>query len=182
LRCGTVTELHGDVGSGRSQVCLELLVNAVAFYSDGQAVYISTKGDFFQDPINRRLNHLIKMRREYNQEITNPKDYLKRIHYVCAEDLGALFGAISDSVEMIERGEKIKLIVIDTFCESLLNDLPDYLVGVLYKMHDQLQAIARKKVNKKFMHVIQAPNFNITPSIHRMLQFYSQTTSQYERF
>jgi RecA/RadA recombinase len=63
IRLGSITEISGGSGSGKTQTCLQLIFNAIdpdLIVSEGKAFVISTKRNFCPKRVNQLTNHHVQ--------------------------------------------------------------------------------------------------------------------------
>jgi RAD51-like protein 2 len=123
---GEVTEVVGAPGVGKTQLCMQLAVDATIPESlggvDGQVVYVDTEGSFVANRCaqvaDALATHLRAMAetRDADIPVLSAEEQLSRIHVIrclsLAEQLGALL-ALPSIVESI-AGPPVRLIIVDS--------------------------------------------------------------------
>ena len=128
---GEVTELCGLNATGKTQICLQLCLNAMIPTClggvEGESLYIDTHGDFSVERIsdmskNLRQTVLKKMDKEpqklkqYKDEFTIDK-IMGKIHFMRILDDGEQSLLHQMLEKVVTKIGNLKLIVIDTFSE-----------------------------------------------------------------
>ena len=108
LEVGYITELVGEYGAGKTQLCHQLAVMVQLPREEGgleaKALYIDTEGTF-------RPERIVSMA-EYRG--LDPREALENIVYVEARGEGALISAVAESRHM-----DVRLVVVDTLIAPL---------------------------------------------------------------
>ncbi|RLE85322.1 MAG: DNA repair and recombination protein RadA [Thermoprotei archaeon] len=108
LEVGYITELVGEYGAGKTQLCHQLAVMVQLPREEGgleaKALYIDTEGTF-------RPERIVSMA-EYRG--LDPREALENIVYVEARGEGALISAVAESRRM-----DVRLVVVDTLIAPL---------------------------------------------------------------
>lgn len=109
----TLTEFFGPAASGKSQICMQLSINAQLPEEKGglasKVLYIDTEGSF--NPT--RIEELAKSRD------VPPQDSLRNIFYVKVSTLSDLFDKVNKAKEFLSRGSR--LLIIDNIINPFHN-------------------------------------------------------------
>ncbi|CAG9800108.1 unnamed protein product [Chironomus riparius] len=146
IRSTALHELSGMSGSGKTQMCFELMFNAITstqgFLNSSSAVYIGSKKSFFPERIKQFVNRHAK---EKGTEF-DPDSLLKKIMFKQVNDYEELAFAVHFLNSLIisrKNHRNIRLIIIDTF-SAHFRDLKGYEKGSLsYELTSILGGLAQ---------------------------------------
>ncbi|KAH8356067.1 hypothetical protein KR200_009600, partial [Drosophila serrata] len=122
ISLGQITELIGNSGSGKTQLCLQLCLNVQIPKSvgglEGSALFIDTRQDFHPE---RLLSLAKELEKRYNDIAPDFKAsrMLKRVHYVGCHSAAQLMSSVLMCYRHLQDHPDIKLIVIDSLAFSL---------------------------------------------------------------
>lgn len=98
VRLGTITEITGKTGSGKTQFCLQLMINTLLpFPIDGEVVYICTTRSFCSQRVNGLLDARVKSFQSKNRNskhLFTRESALKKIHQRLVLDLDDLIRTV----------------------------------------------------------------------------------------
>lgn len=131
FRCGAITEIYGESGSGKSQLCLQAALNC---WERG-AIYICTEDKF---PV-KRFNQMKESLKNYNSQV----DYGKNVYVEYVTDADELLSCIRVRLPQLLKSHQADIVIIDSVaapfrCESTnymqradnLQDLSMLLLGL----------------------------------------------------
>ncbi|XP_070494805.1 meiotic recombination protein DMC1/LIM15 homolog [Chironomus tepperi] len=118
IRSNALHELSGLSGSGKTQMCFELMFNAVTstegFLNNSTAVYIGSKKSFFPE----RIKHFVNRYNKDKGTELDPETVLKKIMFKQVNDFDELAFTVHYLHSLIvtcKNHKNIRLIVFDTF-------------------------------------------------------------------
>ncbi|XP_053784909.1 DNA repair protein RAD51 homolog 2 isoform X2 [Desmodus rotundus] len=169
VACGSLTEITGPPGCGKTQFCIMMSVLATLPTSmgglDGAVAYIDTESAFSAE----RLIEIAESRfpRYFNTEekllLTSSKVYLYR-ELSCDEVLQRIE---SLEEEIISKG--VKLVIIDSVASVVRKEFDTQLQG---NMRERNKFLAREAASLKYL----AEEFSIPPTEHLDSSVYSLLT------
>jgi DNA repair protein RadA len=118
----SITELHGEFGSGKTQIVHQLCVNVQLPKEvgglEGSAIVIDTENTFRPERITQMVEGLkIRYEDEYPDIPFDPKEYLKNIHVARAYNSNhqiLLVDSASQLAESLRDSKPVKLLAIDS--------------------------------------------------------------------
>ncbi|KAK3083621.1 hypothetical protein FSP39_000413 [Pinctada imbricata] len=132
-----ITEFCGAPGIGKTQMCMQLAVDAqipecfggVA----GEVIYIDTEGSFIverlEDIAVATVQHCKEMAdmEEENEELSafTTENVLSHIHYYRCQDYIELLATINLIPDFIKKRPKVKLIIVDSIAFHFRHDFDD---------------------------------------------------------
>ncbi|KAH8382522.1 hypothetical protein KR009_003943 [Drosophila setifemur] len=148
ISLGQITELIGNSGTGKTQMCLQLCLNVQipkeAGGLEGSALFIDTRQDFHPD---RLLELAHKLEQQYAHRAPNFKasQMLKNVHYVRCPNIVQLMASVLSCHRHLETHPNIKLIVIDSLAFSLrmLEDGAQRF-ELLLELHESMRRLQRQ--------------------------------------
>ncbi|CAG9793288.1 unnamed protein product [Diatraea saccharalis] len=151
VRLGSLTELLGLPGSGKTQICIQLCASVqipkILGGLDAEALYVDTNTNFtaerFQEIVVASLTKCYRLL-DYHTQV-DEEAALEKLHYVNAFGLERYCALMLRLPDIVEQ-HKIRLIVIDSiafpFKEGIL---PNQRTGLLFRQMADLQRIAIEK-------------------------------------
>ncbi|XP_055378115.1 DNA repair protein RAD51 homolog 3 [Condylostylus longicornis] len=150
ISSGILTEFCGAPGTGKTHMCLQMCLHAQLTNKKGRvgkAIFIDTSQGF--NP------HIIREMAAYTSEklmsgidgvTITVEEFLSNIEYLFCNTIEAIKQAINVIKEKVEKGENIKLIVVDSFTYIFRNfNGPSYLrLRLVYELLTELQILADK--------------------------------------
>ncbi|XP_054272699.1 DNA repair protein RAD51 homolog 3-like [Macrosteles quadrilineatus] len=154
---GSILEVCGAPGSGKTQLCLQLCVSVQLHHSlgglGGEAVYIDTDAGFSPN----RLSEISKECKEHCCNIgrqnklssqllqTLESQSFEQYHYISTQDHYQLLGTVLSLDEFIKDHPQVKLIIIDSLAFPFLH-LSDMLkrTVTICKMLKYLEDLAQR--------------------------------------
>ncbi|ETN63737.1 RAD51C protein [Anopheles darlingi] len=144
IALGLITELCGPPGSGRTQLCLQLCVTVQIPRAlggiEGRVAYLDTNYGFSTKRIREMgracLEHCVKLTRARNM---NPEEILAgvtedsildNVLYGHVQTTSHIFEAIAELQSKLFQGEKIQLIIIDSYSFLIRNTITNSLERV----------------------------------------------------
>jgi len=113
LRCSTVTEITGESGSGKSQVCLH---SACAQALQGHSViYLQTEASF---PLSR-LSQILSERCETEEEM---EESMNRIFIKKIQTYSLMQSVLNNDIEVLIKEKCVKLIILDSITAIIRGD------------------------------------------------------------
>lgn len=121
LRLGTLTEINGSSGAGKTQLCLQLTVNTIipepVGFVGGEAVYISTKRNFCKDRVIELIDSCVSRvwetsdvyKSKKNRITFSRNEALTKIHHRLATTLPELVATIYQLQKFAERSRKVRI-------------------------------------------------------------------------
>lgn len=114
IRLGTITEINGNSGSGKTQVCLQLAVNTVLPLPlgtiDGHVLWISTKRCIFPQRVNQLVDNYLNiwksqkaMMMKSEKKVVTREVLLKKIHHRLVPNLVKFISAVYQLKSFIEN-------------------------------------------------------------------------------
>ncbi|KAH8257785.1 hypothetical protein KR038_001280, partial [Drosophila bunnanda] len=122
ISLGQITELIGNSGSGKTQLCLKLCLNVQIPKSvgglEGSALFIDTRQDFHPE---RLLGLAKELEKRYKDKAPDFKAsrMLERVHHVRCPNAAQLMSSVLSCHRHLQDHPDIKLIVIDSLAFSL---------------------------------------------------------------
>lgn len=137
----SITELYGEPGSGKTQICLQLIVSCVA--SGLQCVYINTEKRF---PIGR----LVQMIQSKGKD--DAQDWLDYVWVSQVTDITAAEQLLAKDLETLLKHANVRLLVIDS------------VAGLFRFLSDDYQARAKRmrQFNRSLLRLQDRYQFTIT--------------------
>ncbi|XP_053615614.1 DNA repair protein RAD51 homolog 3 [Plodia interpunctella] len=152
VQLGSLTEVLGLPGTGKTQLCLQLCaatqIPEVLGGLDAEALYIDTNTNFTICRYKEILKASIaKCQRLLDDPtILNEEDALKRLHYVNAFGLEQFCTFMHCLPKLIIEYPNIKLIVIDSITFPFKEGIePRQRTGLLFRQMADLQRVANEK-------------------------------------
>lgn len=109
-RLGTLTEINGASGTGKTQLCLQLTINTILpepiGWVGGDAVYISTKRNFCKQRVVELVDCCVRTWQcsdKNNQTKFTRNDALKKIRHRLVTDLPELIATIYQLSKFVEK-------------------------------------------------------------------------------
>ncbi|XP_051166651.1 uncharacterized protein LOC127284958 isoform X3 [Leptopilina boulardi] len=115
FQCGTITELCGAMGSGKSQICFQASV-AVQLNKrygglNGKVVYIDTRDGFS----SLRVTDIIQgYRNRYKNLSLNNECILKSIAVFSPQTVTELYDTIENIVKLVKKNPEVRLLIVDS--------------------------------------------------------------------
>ncbi|XP_057807382.1 DNA repair protein RAD51 homolog 3 [Salvia miltiorrhiza] len=139
IHCKEVTEIGGMPGIGKTQLGIQLAVNAQipADYGGlgGKAVYIDTEGSFIVERVLQIAEACAQDMLEYNSLLRRdsqacgvdkqPKSFLDNIFYFRVCSYTEQIAVINDLVKLISEHKDVKIVVIDSITFHFRQDFAD---------------------------------------------------------
>ncbi|CAF1448021.1 unnamed protein product [Adineta steineri] len=127
IRMGVITELCGNPGSGKSNLCTQLCVSVqmkfgVTSDNTGTAIYIDTEGSFV--PI-RLQNMAMDAENHYRNENKNPlntisiEQILKNVTYFRCMNVSELIACLHQIKQIMTPERNVKLIILDSLAHPI---------------------------------------------------------------
>ncbi|KAL4716241.1 hypothetical protein ACJJTC_004735 [Scirpophaga incertulas] len=152
VQLNTMNELLGLPGSGKTQLCIQLCASiqipTILGGLDAEALYIDTNTNFtakrFKETVVGSLNRCHKL-------LENPAEVdelaaLRRLHYVNAFGLEKFCAFMYQLPNVINKHDKIKLIVIDSITFPFKVGISStQRTGLLFRQMAELQKLAVQK-------------------------------------
>jgi DNA-repair protein XRCC3 len=169
-----ITEISGESGSGKSQMCLQLSLNVQLPLEEGGlnggACYISTEGAF---PTKRLKQMLIGLRKKHPNLIQNEKMmelFTDRIFVESVPTLEALCQLLDERLPFLLQQQQVKLIIIDSIAALFRFEFgsEELLVRsqIIWKLANQLKLLS-DSFNIPIVIVNQVCHCN--PTVHKKL-------------
>lgn len=155
IRLGSITELAGSAGAGKTQIALSLTFNTILpkFIGliDGEVIFVTTKRNFHPLRLKQMAGSFVNVWNKACAKIRDKKEFigsfteeiaLNRIHHQLVSTLAEMISAIYQIEKFVADNKNVRLVVIDSF-SSLLRDLePSRRIEMIYEMIFVLQSIA----------------------------------------
>ncbi|XP_045504354.1 DNA repair protein RAD51 homolog 3-like isoform X1 [Colias croceus] len=151
IQLGSITELLGLPGSGKTQLCLQLCASVQIPKSlgglDAEAIYIDTNTNFSLN----RFKEILHASREkcksiLNVEHSNREEALKKLHYVNAFGLEKFCSFIYSLSQVIAERPCVRLIVIDSITFPFKEGITTKRrTGLLFRLMAEVQKLAIEK-------------------------------------
>ncbi|CAF4880054.1 unnamed protein product [Pieris macdunnoughi] len=149
IQVGSITELLGLPGSGKTQLCLQLCASVQIPTElgglDAEALYIDTNTNF---TVNR-FKEILSASMEKCGNILNTaksnceSDHLKRLHYVNAFGLEKFCSLIFTLPQLVTERPNVRLIIIDSITFPFKDGITlKQRTGVLFRLSAVLQKIS----------------------------------------
>lgn len=152
IKLGTVTELLGLSGSGKTQFCLQLCAAVQIPKSleglEAECLYVDTNTNF---SINRFKEIVQASHLKYQDLLGKPRnvpteELLNRLHYIDAFGLANFCAAIQKLPQYISDHPDIKLIVIDSITFPFKQSIDEkHRTRLLFQQMAEMQRIAIEK-------------------------------------
>ncbi|XP_014271069.1 DNA repair protein RAD51 homolog 3 isoform X2 [Halyomorpha halys] len=153
VQVGSLLQICGPPGSGKTQLVLQLCVNVQLPCALGglesESVFIDTESTFSVDRLREIASgasyHCSKVASIYNlkEDMTNftPDAVLAGVHYFEVENILKFMSVIEQLFELVRINKKIKCIVIDSFTFPFLRitnhiDRTRYISMIIQKLQD----------------------------------------------
>jgi DNA repair protein RadA len=152
IRTEALTEVFGGSGSGKTQFCIDLMLNTIFSPVSGNVIYVSTKNCLTPENINKKIGRYIDGFNENESESKNiptVEDVLKRIKHKRVFKLNELIFIVYHIREIVERAycyNPIKLVIIDSFTHFMRNQPPLQRLRISYELAGVLENTAVKFV------------------------------------
>ncbi|XP_043270567.1 DNA repair protein RAD51 homolog 3-like [Venturia canescens] len=147
FRCGTITEICGAYGSGKTQICFQTSVNCQLPQNCGglssQTLYIDTRNGFS----SCRIQDIIRgCQKRFPNVILNENDILKEIKVSSPRNLDELISTIHSLKKYLRTDSKIKAIILDSLSLPVQCTLTDgwQRTQFYFRVVDELQKIASR--------------------------------------
>ncbi|KAI9259466.1 P-loop containing nucleoside triphosphate hydrolase protein [Phascolomyces articulosus] len=115
-----ITELCGEPGSGKTQICMQLAVNAP------ECIYIDTEGSLFPRRL-RQMAETVMMNHNASSDNNNNKtdvdSILNKIHYFRVYDHVQLIALTRQLSNMLDELAQVKLLVLDSITYPLRTNI-----------------------------------------------------------
>lgn len=163
IRMGTVTEISGNSGSGKTQLSLQLAINSVLPSPlgtiSGHVLWISTKRSIFPQRVEHLVDNYVNIwqcqeTKMFDKKRVTKEVLLKKIHHVLALDLVKFIAAVYQLKSFIENNPEtvseplrsfvklrwqvffpqVRLIVIDSFSTFFRDLEPSNRIRVMYEL------------------------------------------------
>lgn len=151
MQCGVISEVHGASGSGKTRMCLELILNTVTINKKNQVIYITTKRTFTPDALRERINYIASrqstLRSSNNKTFDydlNPASFLCRIHHVNVATVQDLAFVLNEAIRRANSCDDIKLIAVDSFATYFRSIMSFKVVCLIQQILAKLNEIAVK--------------------------------------
>lgn len=110
-----LTEIYGESGSGKSQICLQLSLNVqlpeyLGGFNKG-SIYICTENNF---PSNRLFQMIEGFKQKYSHHELDDIHYSDNIFVQYTKDIKDFLNTICNKIQILMKTRKIGLIVIDS--------------------------------------------------------------------
>ncbi|KAH8332798.1 hypothetical protein KR074_010895 [Drosophila pseudoananassae] len=148
ISLGHITELIGNSGTGKTQMCMNLCLSVqipkTAGGLEGSALFIDSRQDF--NP-HRLLQLATALERQYAHKVPDFKAHkmLQNVHYVrCSSEVQLLASVLSCHTHL-ENHKNIKLIVIDSLAFTLrMLENKSKMFELLLELHESMRELQRK--------------------------------------
>ncbi len=138
---GRVTEVYGESGAGKTQLCFQLCVNLLAMEKDqkGDIVFIDTVGTF-------RPERIVQMAAGHIGE----EDLFKHIFLVSARSSAEQIRAVENSQESTTLN--IKMLIIDTLTDNFVYEfhgeshITSRQIALAHHLHDLVEMALDKDI------------------------------------
>ncbi|XP_032305716.1 DNA repair protein RAD51 homolog 3 [Drosophila ananassae] len=147
ISLGHITELIGNSGTGKTQMCLNLCLNVqipkTAGGLEGSALFIDTRQDF--NP-HRLLQLATELERQYAHKVPDFKalKMLKNVYYVRCSSEAQLMASVLSCHRHLENHKNIKLIVIDSLSFTLqMIENKSKMFELLLELHESMRNLQR---------------------------------------
>lgn len=159
IRLGTITDIVGAAGSGKTQLCLQLTFNTIlsapSGLVDGEVVFISSsRGSFHSHRVNQLADHFVKIYESAATSRVYPiseklfeapkftKNYaLSRIRHKLVRTVPELIATVYEVQSFAEKKQNINLIVIDSFASIIRQLDASQRFKVIYEILNVLYQI-----------------------------------------
>ncbi|CAF5135168.1 unnamed protein product, partial [Rotaria magnacalcarata] len=127
IRMGVVTELCGNPGSGKSNLCTQLCVSVQMKYGvttneTGTVIYIDTEGSFvpirLQNMAMAAENHY-KNENENLTNISSVEEILKNVIYFRCINVAELIACLIQLKQIMTPERNVKLIILDSLAHPI---------------------------------------------------------------
>jgi len=113
LRCGVITEISGESGAGKSQVCLHLA--SVAALQHIPVIYLQTEATF---PISR-LKQILSSRCESDEDI---EESMNRIFIMKIHNYTHMLSLLDNHIQPLIQEKEVKLLIVDSITALVRGD------------------------------------------------------------
>lgn len=150
IRTAALTEVFGDTGCGKTQFCIELMLNTL-FTLDGDVIYVCTKNCLSPDNVNNKISRYVDtLNRDGNNSTVTIESVLQRIKFKRVFELNELIFIVYHIREVVEHfynHKPVKLIIIDSLTHFLRDQPPLERIRISYELAGVLENIAVKFVS-----------------------------------
>ncbi|XP_063979770.1 DNA repair protein RAD51 homolog 3-like isoform X3 [Diachasmimorpha longicaudata] len=143
--CGSITELCGAPGTGKTQICFQLCITAQLSQErgglDSRVLFIDTRNGFSA----RRLQDVIEgCQSDFPDLKTKLKDFLAGITLVSILTAQELFSTVGNLREYLRKNHQLRVIIIDSLSLPVLCSIENTVVRYKFyvKIFDELQKVA----------------------------------------
>ncbi|THK33231.1 RAD51 C-like [Diachasma alloeum] len=143
--CGSITELCGAPGTGKTQICFQLCITTQLCQEkdglDGRVLFIDTRNGFS----SRRLQELIEgCQHDFPDLNGKLKDFLEGVTIVSIRTAQELYSTIGNMREYLEDNNRHRVIIIDSLSLPVLCTIEDTVLRYkfYFKIFDELQKVA----------------------------------------
>jgi len=113
LRCGVITEISGESGAGKSQVCLHLA--SIAAIQHIPVIYLQTEATF---PISR-LKQILSSRCESSEDI---EESMNRIYIMKIHNYTHMLSLLDNHIQPLIQEKEVKLLIVDSITALVRGD------------------------------------------------------------
>lgn len=151
----SVTEIYGCSGCGKTQMAIEIMLNALFSKEfDGNVIYIGTKNCLMPEVIKERISRLANLTNATvkDKELTIKK-YMQKIFYKRAMNLNDFIFSVNHASETVERAyyrNPYRLVIIDSLT-FFLRGVPFERTRIANELMNVLEYATRKFVSKIFL-------------------------------
>ncbi|KAF5285926.1 hypothetical protein FQA39_LY04387 [Lamprigera yunnana] len=155
LPLGKITELCGEPGTGKTQICFQLCVSTQlpnwCGGLNGDVVYIGTNYNFAPHRVREIARGVVnrytdfKMKRNFGNDVTelSVESIMDRIFYLNVQSDMELIAAVSHLKEWLPEHLSVKLVIIDSICTLLRSLNGTERTNILYILFRNLQKLAQ---------------------------------------
>ncbi|CAF0830540.1 unnamed protein product [Adineta ricciae] len=127
IRLGVMTELCGNPGSGKSNLCTQLCVSVQVKYginsdSTGTAIYIDTEGSFVPIRLQNMAMAADNHYRNHNQipmDTNSVEHILKNVTYFRCMNVAELIACLIQLKQLMTPERNVKLIILDSLAHPI---------------------------------------------------------------
>lgn len=150
----------GASGSGKTQLAIELMVNALVGDINGNVIYVSTKNCLTPENFNSKLIRYVnafnyeeetKGGHSSKKELCTVQDMLKKVRFKRVFSLNELIFIVYHIREIVDKASlhnPIKLVIIDSFTHFLRDQVPLERLRISYELAGVLEDTAVKFVSR----------------------------------